>query len=91
MPDTLLSNTASESTLDDRQRPGRVAVDEALIPILRNPAGDGECSSKPTAEQDDAYIYDMIESIFPRRLSRSIAMSLGMWGVILVGLIVVLR
>ncbi len=90
MPDTLLSNTASDTVLDDRRRPGRVAVDEALIPMLRDPAGDREHPSKPNAKLDD-YNHDMIESIFPRRLGRSIAISLGMWGVILVGLVVALQ
>ncbi len=84
MPDTLLSNTASDTVLDDRRRPGRVAVDETLIPMLRNPAGDGECPSESMA-------YDMIESVFPRHLGQSILISLGLWGVILAGLVVALR
>ncbi len=84
MSDTLLSNTTSDTVLDDRRRPGRVAVDEALISMLRNPAGDGECPSEPMA-------YDMIYSVFPRYLGRSILISLGLWGVILLGLVVALR
>ncbi len=60
------------------------------VPMLRNPAGDRERPSEPNAKRDD-YNHDMIESIFPRRLGRAIAMSLGMWGVILAGLVVALR
>ena len=84
MPDTLLSNTASDTVLDDRRRPGRVAVDEALIPMLRNPAGDGKRPSERMA-------CEMVESIFPPRLGRSILISLGLWGAILAGVVVVLR
>lgn len=91
MPDMLLSDAASETVLEDRRRPGRVTVDEALIPMLRNPAVSGDCSSEPHAEEYVGHGDEVFVHVPLRTLALSIAASMGMWGVMLAGLVVMLR
>ena len=83
---TLLSDTVGEIVLSDRRRQGRVAVDDSLVMLLRNPAGDGECLSElHEAHYGDRDLSCDLDGDPGRGVAFGLLLAIPLWAILIEG------